>query len=336
MAKAQQAVAQQDLAQEIFKQQIKASATYLNLLAAQRLVEVQQRNLERAKVFYTITAAKVKNGLIAQVDERLAQAEVAFAETTYIKAYDKELEWENQLSDLLDVERRSYVLDSLFFTQKPVVFEQAYMLENHPILQWQEQRVIESQAKEKLVHRSRLPQLNAFGILQGRGSGFDWNYVQDNTAFTKNYSQGVGIDRSNYLVGLQLTWNISHFFRTTSKVKQQERLSQSLQEDYAKMDRELSNQILLAKEQYQNATDILIYSTIEVEAAMIAFNQQRALYENGLSDLVAFTQSLYALQRAEIAFEVAQNNIWQALLMQASAQGDIQLLINAIPKNNRI
>ena len=332
LAKAQQGVAQQDLAQEIFKQQVKASATYLNLLAAQRLVEVQERNLERAKVFHTVTAAKVKSGLIAQVDERLAEAEVAFAETTYIKAHDKTLEWESQLSDLLDVERKSYVLDSLFFTQKPLVFEQAYTMENHPILQWQAHRVKESQTLEKVVHRSSLPQLNAFGILQGRGSGFDWNYVQDNTAFTKNYSQGVGIDRSNYLVGLQLTWNISHFFRTTAKVKQQKSLSKSLEEDYAKMDRELSNQVLLAKEQYQNATAILTHSTTEVAAAAIAFNQQQALYKQGLSDLVAFTQALYTLQRAEIAFEVAQNNIWQALLLQASAQGDIQLLVNAIPK----
>lgn len=332
LAKTQQDVAQHDLIQEVFKQQIKASATYFNLLAAQRFVEVQVRNLERAKVFHAVTAAKVKSGLLAQVDERLAQAEVAFAEITHIKAYDKELEWENQLSDLLDVERQSYVLDSLFFTQRPLVFEQAYTMENHPILQWKEQRVKESQALEKFVRRSSLPQLNAFGILQGRGSGFDWNYVQDNTAFTKNYSQGVGIDRTNYLVGLQLTWNVTHFFRTTSTVKQQEKIVQSLQEDYAKMDRELSNQVLLAKEQYHNATTMLIHSTTEVEAATEAFKQQQTLYENGLSDLVAFTQALYTLQRAELAFEVAQNNIWQALLMQASAQGDIQLLINAIPK----
>ncbi|MCS4240125.1 TolC family protein [Myroides odoratus] len=332
MTKAQQSVAQQDLAQEIFKQQVKASATYFNLLAAQRIVEVQQRNLERAKVFYTATEAKVKSGLIAQVDERLAQAEVAFAETTYIKAYDKELEWDKQLSDLLDIERQSYELDSLFYTAKPLVFEQEFTLEHHPILQWQEQRVKQSQTMEKLVHRGSLPQLNAFGIIQGRGSGFDWNYVQDNTAFTKNYSNGVGIDRSNYLVGLQLTWNISHFFRTTSKVKEQEKISQSLQEEYAKMDRELTNQVLLTKEQYDNAASILTHSTIEVQAATVAFNQQQALYENGLSDLVAFTQALYTLQRAEIAFEVAQNNIWQALLMQASAQGDIQLLVNAIPQ----
>ncbi|WP_410879854.1 TolC family protein [Myroides sp. DW712] len=332
MAKAQQAVAQQDLAQEIFKQQIKTSATYLNLVAAQRIVEVQKQNVERVKVFHTVTQAKVKSGLIAQVDERLAQAEVAFAETTYSKAYDKELEWENQLSDLLNIEHQSYVLDSLFYTQRPVVLEEAYTMEDHPVLQWHEQRIRESQAKEKLVHRSGLPQLNVFAILQGRGSGFEWNYVQDNTAFTRNYSQGVGINRSNYLVGLQLTWNISHFFRTTTHVKQQEKMSQSLQEDHAKMDRELRNHMLLAKKQYQNAVAILNHSTIEVEAAVLAFNQQQALYENGLSDLVAFTQALYTLQRAEISFEVAQNNIWQALLLQASAQGDIQLLVNAIPK----
>ena len=330
--KAQQAVQQQDLTQEIFKHQIKVSATYFNLLAAQRIVEVQERNLDRAKVFYTITETKAKTGLIAQVDERLAQAEVAFAQTTFLKSYDKELEWNKQLSDLLDNENQSYQLDPIFVTAKPVVFEQVYTTTDHPILQWQKEKVKQSQTMEKLVHRSSLPQLNAFGIIQGRGSGFDWNYVQDNTAFSKNYNKGVGIDRSNYLVGLQLTWNISHYFRSLSKVKAQEKRSQSLEADYERMNRELANQVELAQAQYLNAEAIWTQSTIEVQAATIAFSQQKALYENGLSDLVAFTQALYTLQRAEISYEIAQNNVWQALLMQASAQGDIQFLINAIPQ----
>ncbi|MGG5600907.1 TolC family protein [Myroides sp. C8-3] len=332
MAKAQQAVQQHDVAQEIFKQQVKATAIYLNTLAAQRIVEVQQRNVDRAQVFYALTEAKASSGLIAQVDERLAQAEVAFAQTTYIKAQDKVLEWEKQLSDVLDQPTQSYALDPVFVTTKPLLFDGEYPRENHPFLQVQAQKITQSETMEKVVQRSRLPQLNAFGIIQGRGSGFDWNYVQDNSAFSRNYSKGVGVDRTNYLVGLQLTWNISHFFRSGSKVKEQEQHSTSLQADYAAMDRELSNQVELTKAQYQHATDIWNQSAIEVQAATVAFDQQKALYENGLSDLVAFTQALYTLQRAEISFEVAQNNIWQALLMQAAAQGDIQILINAIPQ----
>lgn len=332
MAKAQQAVKQQEVAQEVFKQQVKASAIYLNALAAQRILEVQQRNVDRAQVFYTLTEAKAKSGLIAQVDERLAQAEVAFAQTTHIKAQDKVLEWEKQLSDVLDQPSQAYVLDPVFVTAKPVLFEREYPRDTHPFLQVQAHKIEQSETMEKVVQRGRLPQLNAFGIIQGRGSGFDWNYVQDNSAFSRNYSHGVGIDRTNYLVGLQLTWNISHFFRTASKVKEQEQLSLSLQAEYATMDRELANQVELTQAQYLNATAIWDQSAIEVQAAAVAFDQQKALYENGLSDLVAFTQALYTLQRAEISFEVAQNNIWQALLMQASAQGDIQILINAIPQ----
>lgn len=332
MAKAQQTVYQQEVVQEVFKQQVKASAIYLNTLAVQRIAVVQQRNVDRAQVFYTLTEAKAKSGLIAQVDERLAQAEVAFAQTAHIKAQDKVLEWEKQLSDVLDQPLQAYVLDSVFITAKPLVFDREYLRESHPILQVQAHKIEQSETKQQVIQRGRLPQLNAFGIIQGRGSGFDWNYVQDNSAFTRNYSNGVGIDRTNYLVGLQLTWNISHFFRTASKVKEQEQLSLSLQAEYATLDRELANQVELTKAQYQNARTIWNQSSIEVQAAAIAFDQQKALYENGLSDLVAFTQALYTLQRAEISFEVAQNNIWQALLMQASAQGDIQILINAIPQ----
>ena len=43
--------AQADLHQEVFQQQIKVSAAYLNLLASQRIKFVQEKNAERAQVF---------------------------------------------------------------------------------------------------------------------------------------------------------------------------------------------------------------------------------------------------------------------------------------------
>lgn len=332
MAKSQQAVSLKDLEQEIFQQQIKVSATYLNLLAAQRIMYVQQKNLERAKVFHTVTAAKSKSGLLPQVDERLAMAEVANAESLHIKAYDKAIEFDKQLAVLLDEETRRYILDDVFVLEKPLLLEEPLKnKEEHPMLQWQESKITQSESMERLVTKGSLPTLNAFGVLQGRGSGFDWNYVQDNKAYSTSYGDGVGIDRSNYLVGLQLTWNVSNFFRTAYKRKQQEYITKSFEHELAQMDKELTNQITLTKEKYVNAEAIWTQSKIQLAAADVAFKQQKALYDNGLSNLVDFTQALYILQRAEIDYEIAQNNVWQSLLLQASAHGDIQYLLNAIP-----
>ncbi|MDR2221718.1 MAG: TolC family protein [Flavobacteriaceae bacterium] len=332
MAKAQQEVNLKDLEQEIFQQQVKVSATYLNLLAAQRIKYVQQKNLERAKVFHDVTAAKAKSGLLPQVDERLAMAEVANAEALHIKSYDKEIEFNKQLAVLLDEQTKTYTLDNVFVSEKPLIVEETVRsIDQHPILQLQESKIAQSESMERLVTKGSLPTLNGFGVLQGRGSGFDWNYVQDNSAYSTAYGKGVGIDRGNYLVGLQLTWNISNYFRTTYKRKQQEYTTKSFVYELSQMDKELTNQVALTKEKYNNAQAVWAQSKIQLEAADVAFKQQKALYDNGLSNLVDFTQALYTLQRAEIDYEIAQNNVWQSLLLQASAYGDIQYLLNAIP-----
>ncbi|MGL4584136.1 MAG: TolC family protein [Flavobacterium sp.] len=332
MAKAQQSVNLKDLEQEIFQQQVKVSATYLSLLASQRIKYVQQKNLERARVFHEVTAAKAKSGLLAQVDERLAMAEVANAEALHIKSYDKEIEFNKHLAVLLDEQTKLYTLDDVFVLDKPVLLEEpTKSRDQHPVLLWQESKIAQSKSMERLVTKGSLPTLNAFGVLQGRGSGFDYNYVQDNTAYSTAYGKGVGIDRGNYLVGLQLTWNISNYFRTTYKRKQQEYITKSYAYEFDQMDKELANQITLTKEKYTNAEAVWTQSKIQLEAADVAFKQQKALYDNGLSNLVDFTQALYTLQRAEIDYEIAQNNVWQSLLLQASAYGDIQYLLNAIP-----
>ena len=332
MAQKQQDVNLKDLEQEIFQQQIKVGATYFHLLASQRIKYVQQKNLERARVFHEVTAAKAKSGLLPQVDERLAMAEVAHAEALHIKAYDKEVEFNKQLAVLLDEQMKSYVLDDVFVLDKPIIVEETSKTkEEHPILLWQESKVAQSESMERLVTKGSLPTLNAFGVLQGRGSGFDYNYVQDNSAYSSAYGKGVGIDRGNYLVGLQLTWNISNYFRTTYKRKQQEHITKSYSYELAQMNKELENQIVLTKDKYANAEAVWTQSKIQLAAAEVAFKQQKALYDNGLSNLVDFTQALYTLQRAEIDYEIAQNNVWQSLLLQASAFGDIQYLLNAIP-----
>jgi outer membrane protein TolC len=67
----------------------------------------------------------------------------------------------------------------------------------------------------------------------------------------------------------------------------------------------------------------------EVKAATDAYQQKTVLYSNGLSNIVDVTQALYALNRAETDRDIIFTNVWQALLLKASASGDFNLFINA-------
>ena len=235
-----------DLEQEIFQLQVRTSAAYLNLLASQRIKFVQEKNLERAQVFFEMTDSRATSGLIPEVDASLAKAEVSNAKSLQIK------------SD---------------------------------------------------------------------GSGFASNYALDNSAYSSSYLKGVGIDRGNYLLGLTLSWNATNLYRFHSKVKEQRYFTQSLKQEYDLLHKELNAQSKLAQSQLTNAYENFEETKVQLSAAQLAYKQHTALYENGLTTLVDYTQALYSLNRAEIDYEIAQNNVWQALLLLASSQGDLKLLI---------
>ena len=323
-----ESTAKADLQQEIFQQQIKVGAVYLNLLASQRIKFVQEKNAERAQVFYEMTNARAKSGLIPEVDSQLAKAEWSNAKSLQIKAFDKELEWSKHLAVLMNDDFKVYELDSLYSTSLPNKLEKSTEenLKVHPYLQFQQSKIDENEQHIELLKSNKMPNLSAFGIIQGRGSGFDANYAQDNSAYSTSYFKGVGIDRGNYLLGFSLTWNITNFFKYNTKVKEQKYISQSLQYTFDEQKKELKILFHQANAQLDNAYDNFEETKVQLQAAEIAYKQQTALYENGLTTLVDFTQALYSLNRAEIDYEIAQNNVWQALLLLASAEGDIKVI----------
>ncbi|WP_342329549.1 TolC family protein [Pedobacter sp. FW305-3-2-15-E-R2A2] len=330
IARADEKVALADLEQEKFQHQVKVGAAYFNLLASQRIKYVQEKNLDRAQVFMTTTASRAASGLIPGVDASLAKAEVSNAQSARIKAYDMELEYSKLLSVLLGEQYQSFSLDSVFTSKTPRLADKDPSGNHHPLLIWQKSKVESSEQAEKLHRSNKLPSLSAFAVLQGRGSGFEWNYVQDNSAFSRSYGKGAGIDRGNYLAGLTLSWNLTNLYRFSAKTREQKHRTQSLQNEYQLINEDLSAQTQLANAKLKNAMENFEETEIQIKAASDAYRQNMALYRNGLTTIVDLTQSLYALNRAEIDFEIARNNIWQALLIKSAAMGELSILLNAI------
>lgn len=320
--------AKADVQQEIFQQQIKTSAAYLNLIASQRVKEVQIRNWERANVFLEMTEAKAKSGLIPEVDTQLAKAEVSNAKSLQLKAFDKELEFSKQLAILINDDFKLYELDELYSTSVPnQLVNTNKNVSSHPFIQFQQALIDESTQLSTTFRTNKRPTISAFGVIQGRGSGFASNYAQDQSAYSSDYFKGVGINRANYLLGVSLSWNITNIFKTNTKVKEQQFQTKSLQYQLDAQQKELNVLLDQAYLQVNNAFENYQEAKIQVNATQMAYKQHTALYENGLTNLVDFTQALYSLNRAEIEFEITQNNVWQALLLLAAAKGDLHVLI---------
>lgn len=319
-----------DLNQEIFQHQIKTAAAYFNLLVSQRLENVQYENYKRSEVIYTIAKARAESGLIPEVDASLAKAEMSGAQTATINANDHVLEYNKKLADLLVENFTDYQLDHYFSKNTPSLVQETSSLESHPSTLFITQKINKSRQQETHLNTLKLPTVSLFGVFQGRGSGFEWNYVQNNTAFSPSYLKGVGVDRMNYIVGLNISWNLTDFYRTGFKVNEQKLITKALDFDYQQLQQELSNQQSLSESKYKNALAKVGESKVQMEAATEAFHQQKALYENGLTTIVDFTQALYLLNRAEINYEIAQNNSWQAVILIAASKGDISIITKAI------
>jgi outer membrane protein TolC len=331
VAKSSLSLDSNDLSQEMFEDEVRVAGAYLNLLATQQLIKAAQSNLDRADSLLKVVMARVKGQLNPGVDSSQANAEVSSAKIQLTNAIDNEQTASNQLAQLMGVPAQPFVLDSQFVNRIPsgIANPAAVDPKQHPLLKYYEARIALSQEQTKYLRTGNWPTFSLFGVGQGRGTGFDYNYGATNPeGYTQNYWTGVGIERTNYLVGIGVTWNLTSPLRVHQKVVAQQFNTMALANEYDLIDQRLSAQRVLAETKIKNALSNYEEAPIEVKAASDAFHQKEVLYHNGLATIVDVTQTFYVLNRAEVDRYIAYNNVWQALLYKAASTGDWNLFIN--------
>lgn len=316
-----------DLQQEIFQHRIRVAAAYLNLLAAHQISFSYQRNVERTDTLRRIVQTRALNGLVAGVDSSLANADYSNAKILLTRAIDTEQQLMNELMQLLGVTADSsgFLLDSSMLTKLPLLEHAPADSSKHPLLQLFKSRIQVSDEQVKLIKRSVYPSVSLVSVLQTRASGFESSYAVNQENFTRNYFEGIKPTRTNYLLGVGATWNITQVFRLNKQAGAQELISQGLTEEFNLVAQQIKWQQQLADTKTKNALKIYQEAPVQVKAASDAYLQKTVLYKNGLTNLVDLTQATYTLVRAETDRAVAINNVWQALLLQAAAAGDYSI-----------
>ncbi|MGI4021069.1 MAG: TolC family protein [Janthinobacterium lividum] len=329
VARNQVTLDQSDVVQEQFQQEVRVSGAYLNLLASQQLSRSQENNLKRALALRSVIVARAKSGLNPGVDSSLANAEVASAQIALTNSQNEVQQQGNQLAQYLVVLPVDFVLDSSFVSQIPKTLDTAtnFNLINHPVLQYYQNRINVSTEREKYFRTFNYPTFSLFNIFQGRGSGFN-SYTLNQTIYTQNYFSGVNPTRSNYLLGIGMTWNLTSPLRVHEQVRAQQFISAGLKNEYDLTNQQLSAQLILSKTRIENALKNYQQAPIGLKAASDAYLQKTVLYKNGLATIVDVTQALYTLNRAETDRDIAYNNVWQALLFKAAASGDFGIFFN--------
>jgi outer membrane protein TolC len=177
------------------------------------------------------------------------------------------------------------------------------------------------------IHKTSLPRFTLFAAGQERGSGFGSSFSSDPKDYSTDFFKGTDPVRANYLLGIGLTWNITDLTRVKSKVLSQRYISAAYRNDYYQAEIKYVDQLKFADQQINNALSKYKEVPIQLKSASDAYNQKKALYENGLTNIVDVTQALYFLNRAEADSNIACNAVWQSLLYKAVSVGDISLFL---------
>jgi outer membrane protein len=291
---------------------------YLTVLAAQRTTQAAEADVQRRQTFDKAVRVLVDNQLRAGADASRADAELARARVNLARAQQQQKISVAALTDILGLPDTSVeVQESSLLGAPPEGFPGSTPITSNPIAEVQHARVEEAQAQVHILDRSYYPKFYFQSSLYGRGSGWDpaGNFEGGTT--------GLGPDRSNWAVGLTVTFPVFDIFaiRSRKAVESANERAEEARYDQALLD--LTGQLRKAQASLDGARKVAENTPLELDAARTTETQERARYQAGLATLVDVADSQSFLVQAEIDDALARLAVWQNLASVAAAQGDL-------------
>jgi outer membrane protein len=292
---------------------------YLTVLAAEQTAHAAEADLERRDTFDKAVRVLVDNQLRAGADASRADAELARARVNLARARQQEQISRAVLADILGMPDTSVeVRGSSLLGPPPDGSPLTTPITHNPIAEVQHARVDEAQTQVRILDRSYYPKFYLQSSVYGRGSGWDpAGKFEGGTA-------GLGADRSNWAVGLSVTFPIFDIFaiRSRKAIELANERAEAARYDQALQD--LTGQWRKAQASLEGARDVAKNTPQELDAARTTETQVRARYEAGLATLVDVAGAQSLLVQAETDDALARLAVWQNLAAVAASQGDLQ------------
>lgn len=333
LAKAEISKSQSDYDNEVFQHQIKVCDTYVMAILLDGIVKTQQSNLDRVSALKKVTIAYTQSGLKSGVDSSLVNAEYSQAYLSLLSSKRLAQEQRLILKEMLGISGESnFVLDTSFFISKtPKNISLDNKITNSPILNYYQTLIDFNQAKIKAIKRSELPSISIIGATFGRGSGIaDKPRSDGGFTYNKSFEGGVSLRAFDYMIGVSTIWNITTSYRNQTEGRKQFFITKEMEEVYNEQKLKLEGELERANLRFSAAMEAANQTPIQLKAALDAYNQSKARYDNGLNTIIELTQTYAILNRSEVDLTVANGNTWRALLSIAAASGNLDLFIQNI------
>jgi outer membrane protein TolC len=272
--------------------------------------------------------ALVKEELRPGADSSRADAELAAATIQLIRVQELERESEATFAEFLGIAGSRVDIDaSSLLGKPPAPFASQFSLALHPLAQVSNSVLFEVRAREKVLSRSYYPHFNLQGAFSGRGSG-----ANTDGSFGTG-TDGLGLDRRNWAVGLTATFSVLDFPALHFKKQIEQSNERAQQAEYERTLQNLTAQSEKAKAAYESSVLISQNTPVELQAAQLGETQATARYQAGLAPIVEVADAERLLLQAEIEDNLARLTVWRALLGQALAQGDLQPFLELARKS---
>lgn len=324
VAKAEANVKKQILEREIFQNNISVISKYLDVLLAQENVRIQDQNIQRINIALRESKVLSTSGIRPGVDTALFLSELSKAKVEWVQSR-RQLETEQWLlAELLVMDHLPITIDTVLLMKLPAISSGDTSFSTHPLVQYAQSEILLSKAKEQMFRSSWRPQLNVFGTLFGRGSGFG---VDGDLKI----ANGLAFNRYNYAAGFQLAFPILKYGEVKRQLQVQYFLTRSTQENLDQTNRELITQQRIANSAFNNSIAVVQETQLQLKSAQYAYNAMHVRYNTGLVNLTDVVQVEYNLLQAELSLKKSYWDTWKALLLEAAVKGDIQIFLIQIP-----
>jgi outer membrane protein TolC len=321
-AKAGIQFAHEDANNELFKHKINVINAYLDVMMAMVLVRLGEENLRRIQAYRSEIAMLVVSGIKPGVDSALTEAEVSRAEVDLLNTRNQERQTRILLSNLLASDSVRLFNDTSYFYRLPTSFILNDTLRN-PLLSVYVSNIGLGYAKKKVLSRTTLPTLGMWGTAYARGSGVASNGMIKST-------EGLGLQRYNYGLGVQLSIPLLQYARIKPQIDQQTILVKSGEERLNEVTLQLRKQLELADTALSNALSIAKLTPRYFESAAFSYRALLSRYQSGLANFSDLMQAEYGLAKAETENKTAYMRVWKTLLFKAAVSGDLNLFLNQV------
>lgn len=313
-----------ELKQAVFQHKINVISSYLDLLLAYDIVNIQQRNIERVQINLKQSRVLASSGIKPGVDTALFLSELSKAKIDLLNTQRLLQVNQLQLSQLIVLTALPVPKDTAFLNTLPItVVSDDSTFMNTPVIQSGQRQFELSQAKELLLKKSFLPKINIWGTGFARGSGFQPNG-------TIKTFDGLVLNRLNYGAGVQLIFPIMKYGEIKKQLVQQTFLSKAALERIEENKSILSTQQRIANITFSNSIAVAKETQQQLKSGQYAFTAMQIRYNTGLVNYADLIQAQYNLLRAELDSKKSYWDAWKALLLQAAVKGDENTFLNAI------